>query len=96
MTNLFCLFQFLGEGIVAFATLTESSTEEEDELVKALRMLVRSEIGPFAAPDVVCITPSLPMVSLVYRPRVDTVLTGYTFRLTFRLIYTVLSYILVI
>ncbi|KAL7536934.1 hypothetical protein ACHAXR_007488 [Thalassiosira sp. AJA248-18] len=50
-----------GEGIIAFATLTESNTEEEDELVKELRMLVRSEIGPFAAPDIICITPSLPM-----------------------------------
>ena len=25
--------------------------------------MVRSEIGPFAAPDIICITPSLPMVS---------------------------------
>lgn len=53
----------LGEAIVAYATPTESNTEDEDELVKELRLLVRSEIGPFAAPDVICITPSLPMVS---------------------------------
>jgi len=50
-----------GEAIIAFATLTESNTEDEDELVKEFRMLVRSEIGPFAAPDIIVITPSLPM-----------------------------------
>ena len=50
-----------GEAIIAFATLTESNTEEEDELVKELRLLVRGEIGPFAAPDLIIITPSLPM-----------------------------------
>lgn len=55
-----------GEGIIAFATVTESNTEEEDELVKELRLLVREEIGPFAAPDIICITPSLPMVRLFY------------------------------
>ena len=54
-----------GEAIIAFATLTESNTEEEDELVKELRLLVRGEIGPFAAPDMICITPLLPMVSSV-------------------------------
>jgi hypothetical protein len=52
-----------GEAIIAFATLTERNKEEEDELVKELRTLVRGEIGPFAAPDIICITPSLPMVS---------------------------------
>ena len=50
-----------GEAIIAFATLTESNTEEEDELVKELRLLVRGEIGPFAAPDIIIITPALPM-----------------------------------
>ena len=55
-----------GEAIIAFATLTESNTEEEDELVKELRLLVRGEIGPFAAPDMICITPLLPMVSSVW------------------------------
>mmetsp|Transcript_12275 Transcript_12275/g.26416 ORF Transcript_12275/g.26416 Transcript_12275/m.26416 type:complete len:748 (+) Transcript_12275:78-2321(+) len=50
-----------GEAIIAFATLTESNTEDEDELIKELRLLVRTEIGPFAAPDVICVTPSLPM-----------------------------------
>jgi acetyl-CoA synthetase len=53
----------IGEAIIAYATPTESNAEEEDELVKELRLLVRSEIGPFAAPDVIYITPSLPMVS---------------------------------
>ena len=50
-----------GEGIIAFATLTESNEEDEDKLVQDLRMLIRGEIGPFAAPDVIAITPSLPM-----------------------------------
>ena len=54
-----------GEAIIAFATLTESNAEEEEELVKELRLLVREEIGPFAAPDIIGITPSLPMVSIV-------------------------------
>jgi acetyl-CoA synthetase len=35
--------------------------EESEELRKELRMMVRSEIGGFAAPDVVVISPSLPM-----------------------------------
>jgi len=52
-----------GEAIIAYATPTESNNEDEDELVKELRLLVRTEIGPFAAPDIICITPSLPMVS---------------------------------
>ena len=50
-----------GEAIIAFATPTESNNEDDDELVKELRLMVRTEIGPFAAPDVICIvsTPSL-------------------------------------
>lgn len=56
-----------GEAIIAYATPTESNTEDDDELVKELRLLVRTEIGPFAAPDVICITPSLPMVSYALR-----------------------------
>jgi len=50
-----------GEAIIAFATLTESNEEDEEKLVQDLRVLVRGEIGPFAAPDVIAITPSLPM-----------------------------------
>ncbi len=50
-----------GESIIAFATLTESNAEEEDELVKELRLLIRGEIGPFAAPDIIALTPALPM-----------------------------------
>jgi acetyl-CoA synthetase len=61
-SKLRCASLLTGEAIIAFATATESNTEGEDELVKELRALVRSEIGPFAAPDVICITPSLPMV----------------------------------
>ena len=59
-------FSIAGEAIIAFVTLTESNTEEEDELIKELRLLVREEIGPFASPDIICITPSLPMVSLCF------------------------------
>lgn len=54
--------KLIGEAIVAFATVTEANAEEEDELIKELRTLVRGEIGPFAAPDIICITPLLPMV----------------------------------
>lgn len=50
-----------GEAIIAFATPTENNSASEDELIKELRMLVRSEIGPFASPDMICISPSLPM-----------------------------------
>ena len=49
-----------GQAIVAFATLKEGS-EESDELVKELVMEVRKDVGPFAAPDLIVVTPSLPM-----------------------------------
>lgn len=49
-----------GQAIVAFVMLDVSQTESE-ELVKALIKQVRSEIGPFAAPDNVFVSPSLPM-----------------------------------
>jgi acetyl-CoA synthetase len=64
LSNNFNIFTS-GEAIVAFATVTESNTEDDDELVKELRALVRGEIGPFSAPDIICITPSLPMVGSV-------------------------------
>lgn len=49
-----------GQAIVAFVML-ELSSEESPELIKELRNQVRTEIGPFAAPDEIYITPSLPM-----------------------------------
>jgi acetyl-CoA synthetase len=49
-----------GQAIVAFVML-DLSYEESAELVKELRNQVRSEIGPFAAPDQIFIAPSLPM-----------------------------------
>jgi acetyl-CoA synthetase len=49
-----------GQSICAFVMLTVGF-EESEELRKELRMMVRSEIGGFAAPDVVVISQSLPM-----------------------------------
>jgi len=49
-----------GEAITAFVMLNEEH-EESEELLKELRNQVRSEIGPFAAPDLCIIAPSLPM-----------------------------------
>lgn len=49
-----------GQSICAFAMLAVGF-EESAELEKELRTMVRSEIGGFASPDVVCVTPSLPM-----------------------------------
>mmetsp|Transcript_10039 Transcript_10039/g.32929 ORF Transcript_10039/g.32929 Transcript_10039/m.32929 type:complete len:701 (-) Transcript_10039:274-2376(-) len=48
-----------GEGIYIYVTLNEG-VHESDELRKALVMQCRSEIGAFAAPDVVHWAPSLP------------------------------------
>ena len=48
-----------GEGIYIYVTLNEG-VDESDELRKALVMQCRSEIGAFAAPDVVHWAPSLP------------------------------------
>ena len=49
-----------GQAIVAFATLKEG-LEESDELIKELVMGVRKDVAPFAAPDAIIVTPSLPM-----------------------------------
>ena len=49
-----------GQAIAAFVMLV-SGYEESAELIKELRLLVRQEIGGFAAPDMICVTPSLPM-----------------------------------
>mmetsp|Transcript_8162 Transcript_8162/g.12608 ORF Transcript_8162/g.12608 Transcript_8162/m.12608 type:complete len:750 (+) Transcript_8162:67-2316(+) len=58
-----------GQSICAFVTLTveyeeqrqKDDSDNDDDLVKELRMMVRKEIGPFASPDIILVTPSLPM-----------------------------------
>jgi acetyl-CoA synthetase len=47
-----------GQSIAAFV---KEGEEESDTLIKELRSLVRQEIGGFAAPDMICVAPSLPM-----------------------------------
>lgn len=49
-----------GQSIAAFVMLIEGQSESE-ALVKELKDLVRKEIGGFASPDMVLVTPSLPM-----------------------------------
>jgi len=49
-----------GQSICAFCMLGEGY-EESDTLIRELRSLVRQDIGGFASPDVIIITPSLPM-----------------------------------
>ena len=49
-----------GQAIVAFVMLDVSETESP-ELIKSLINQVRSEIGPFASPDNIYVSPSLPM-----------------------------------
>jgi acetyl-CoA synthetase len=49
-----------GSSICAFCMLAVGY-EETPQLVSQLRLSVRTEIGGFAAPDMVCITPNLPM-----------------------------------
>ena len=49
-----------GQAICCYTTLTEGF-EESQELTKELRNLVRSTIGPFASPDIICPTPGLPL-----------------------------------
>lgn len=49
-----------GQAICCYTTLTEGF-EESQELTIELRNLVRSTIGPFASPDIICPTPGLPL-----------------------------------
>jgi acetyl-CoA synthetase len=49
-----------GQSICAFAMLT-AGYEESPELIKELRASVRSEIGGFCSPDLIVVSPSLPM-----------------------------------
>jgi acetyl-CoA synthetase len=49
-----------GQSIAAFVMLVEGQ-EESDTLTKELKALVRQDIGGFCSPDMICVTPSLPM-----------------------------------
>lgn len=49
-----------GAGICCYVTLT-LGFEESADLIKELRTAVRTSIGPFATPDLICCSPSLPM-----------------------------------
>jgi acetyl-CoA synthetase len=49
-----------GQSICSFVML-DNNHEESDELIRELRNAVRKDIGPFASPDVIVVTPSLPM-----------------------------------
>ena len=49
-----------GQGICCYVMLTDG-VSDSDDLTKQLRNAVRNEIGPFATPDMVIATPSLPM-----------------------------------
>lgn len=49
-----------GQSIAAFVMLKEGEDESE-QLLKELRAAVRHEIGGLATPDLICISPSLPM-----------------------------------
>jgi acetyl-CoA synthetase len=48
-----------GQAIYAYVTLN-ANVEESPELLTALRIHVRSEIGPIASPDVIQYAPGLP------------------------------------
>ncbi len=48
-----------GQAIYAYVTL-KSGIEESEDLIKALRVHVRKEIGPIASPDVIQFAPGLP------------------------------------
>jgi acetyl-CoA synthetase len=49
-----------GEAICCYTTLTVGYEESED-LVKELKNAIRSAIGPFATPDIICPSPGLPL-----------------------------------
>jgi acetyl-CoA synthetase len=48
-----------GQGIYVYVTL-QSGFEQSDELMKELRLHVRSEIGPIASPDLIQFAPGMP------------------------------------
>jgi len=49
-----------GQAICAFCML-KNGFDESPDLIKELRMSVRSEVGAFCSPDMIVVTPSLPM-----------------------------------
>ncbi|EGV63960.1 acetyl-coenzyme A synthetase 2 [Yamadazyma tenuis] len=49
-----------GQAIVAYVALKDNAVDNLDELRKALVMLVRKEIGPFAAPKSIIVVADLP------------------------------------
>eukprot|EP00586_Coscinodiscus_wailesii_P019882 CAMPEP_0172518126 /NCGR_PEP_ID=MMETSP1066-20121228/290627_1 /TAXON_ID=671091 /ORGANISM="Coscinodiscus wailesii, Strain CCMP2513" /LENGTH=654 /DNA_ID=CAMNT_0013300453 /DNA_START=84 /DNA_END=2048 /DNA_ORIENTATION=+ len=49
-----------GQGICAYCTLTVG-VEENADLLKQLKNAVRSSVGPFASPDIICCTAAMPM-----------------------------------
>lgn len=49
-----------GQAIAAFVMLVDGQTESSD-LLKELKIIVRQEIGGFAAPDLIVVSPTLPM-----------------------------------
>eukprot|EP00560_Eucampia_antarctica_P007504 CAMPEP_0197828480 /NCGR_PEP_ID=MMETSP1437-20131217/5030_1 /TAXON_ID=49252 ORGANISM="Eucampia antarctica, Strain CCMP1452" /NCGR_SAMPLE_ID=MMETSP1437 /ASSEMBLY_ACC=CAM_ASM_001096 /LENGTH=509 /DNA_ID=CAMNT_0043429697 /DNA_START=8 /DNA_END=1537 /DNA_ORIENTATION=+ len=49
-----------GQAVCCYTTLTDGY-EESPELLLELRNVVRSAIGPFATPDIICPCPGLPM-----------------------------------
>lgn len=49
-----------GQSICSFVTL-DIAHKESEELIRELRNAVRKDIGPFASPDVIIVTPTLPM-----------------------------------
>ena len=54
-----CPHEIKGEGICCYV-ITVAGVEETPELEKALKQQVRTVIGPFATPELVVVTPSLP------------------------------------
>ncbi len=52
-----------GQAICSYVTLVEGAEEsvDHDELMIQLKQEVRSGVGPFASPDAIIITPTLPM-----------------------------------
>jgi acetyl-CoA synthetase len=49
-----------GQSIAAFVMLV-TGAEESDSLITELKASVRKGVGSFAAPDMICVAPSLPM-----------------------------------
>jgi acetyl-CoA synthetase len=49
-----------GQGIVAFVILRGSAEDSGEDLIKALRLHVRKEIGPIASPRQIMVVAELP------------------------------------